>query len=1374
MKRITRKQLAFAFLAALSAIAATAVWNRWLGRTHIAFLNYQPVALQQIARANDNPFIRLTALDAADDLDGLSRYDVLMVNGMGLNLTAGQRDLLRRAADRGIPVYTGMATNPDNNINTFTEEEAHLIREYLANGNRHNYRNLLAFLRRDADDKRFYAPMPEPPVEKPSDYLYHATADGDDEETFLTVEQYEAFMKSHGLYRPDARRIIVTGQMADPTELIAALETAGYNVYPVASFLELRRFVEEIRPDAIVNLAHGRLGDEMVALLQREDILLFDPLSVNAPTEEWEQDVIGMSGGFLSQSVVMPEIDGAIRTAAVFAYRRDADGLLHSYAVPERLADYVECVKRHLDLRGKRNADKRLAIVYYKGPGLGTLTAGGMDVVPSLHNLLLRLREEGYRVDGLPATPDGLALDIRRRGTPVSSFAAGNAAEFIRTSKPQTVSADDYARWTRAALRPEKAAEVEQVFGRFPGDHTALKTADGQLAFPCLEYGNIALFPQPLAGEGDNEFQIIHGTDQVPPHSYIAPYLWARYAFRADALIHFGTHGSLEFTPRKQVALSSLDWPDRLVGPLPHFYLYAIDNTGEAMTAKRRTYATLISYLTPPFRESRIRDTYKELGAKIRAYHNESADAARRQTLSTEIRKLACALEITADLGLDSAAARPLDEAEVERIENYAEELSSARITGEPYILGRPYSEPYLLSSVEAMTVDPVAYSLLALDKLRGKAVADTERRQALFTERYAEPARRMVSTLLHQHADATDEQIAAFAGLSVTEIEQARRITQTQQAPKGMMARMMAARGKTAAAEETPAVTKEEAERARVISALADALHNVDTHRKRLAESPERELAALLHALDGGYVAPSPGGDLIANPNTMPTGRNLFAVNTEETPTAEAWDKGVELARATLEEYRRRHGGDWPRKVSYTLWSGEFVQTGGATLAQVLYMLGVEPVRDRFGRVNDLRLIPSAELGRPRIDVVVQTSGQLRDLASSRLFLINRAVEMAAAADDKGGFENRVRLGVEEAERLLVDGGTPPAEAREMATFRVFGGLDGHYGTGIQELIEAGNQWDDEQQIADTYVNNMGAFYGSDTQWEHKATEAFRAALAGTDVVVQPRQSNTWGALSLDHVYEFMGGMNLAVRNVTGKEPDAYFSDYRNRHHARIQESREAIGVEARTRLFNPSYVKEKAQGSAAGADEIARMVRNTYGWNVMKPQAVDPSLWENIYKVYVKDEYRTGIRTHFEAANPAAIQEMTATMLETARKGYWKAAPEQLTEIARMHTASVEKYGPSGSDFTAMNPDLQQFIAKHVSAEEAKAYRRQMAVQATGTADEQAAQGMVMEKQTSRVAEEGRRTGINGWLVAGGVGAAFIILAAAVLRRRRKEEEE
>lgn len=563
---------------------------------------------------------------------------------------------------------------------------------------------------------------------------------------------------------------------------------------------------------------------------------------------------------------------------------------------------------------------------------------------------------------------------------------------------------------------------------------------------------------------------------------------------------------------------------------------------------------------------------------------------------------------------------------------------------------------------------------------------------------------------------------------------------------------------------------SKEQQEFARVVMELDRTLRNVTRYREALETSPETELASLMNALNGGYTAPSPGGDPIANPNTLPTGRNLYAVNAEATPSERAWERGKELAENTIRMYRERHHDSIPRKVSYTLWSGEFVETEGATLAQAFYMLGVEPLRDVFGRVTDLRLIPSETLGRPRIDVVVQTSGQLRDLAASRLFLLSRAVEMAAAAKDDR-YDNYVARSVVEAERVLVDKGLSPKEAREVATYRVFGGVNGNYGTGITGMVQSGDRWEDPSEVAAVYLQNMGAYYGSEKAWEQVRQYALEAALTHTDAVVQPRQSNTWGALSLDHVYEFMGGMNLAVRQVTGKEPDAYLSDYRNRNRMRIQEVKEAIGIESRTTIFNPAYLREKMKGGASAAAGFAEIIQNTYGWNVMKPDAIDDALWNEIYAVYVQDKFDLGIRRFFEQQNPAALQEMTAVMLETARKGLWQASDEQLKGLAQLHTELVEQFRPACSGMVCDNAKLRSFIARQSTPEVAQRYEqtvrevREAAVQGSHASS-------VVLKQENRQASPSVKTWVdNSWvalLVLGAVGVWIWV----VHRRRQKME--
>ena len=582
-------------------------YNVWFGTTKIAFVNFQTITMGGIAKANDNSFIKLQEVPV-EELDRLSGFDMVFVNGMGLRVVEEQRQQIQKAADKGVLVYTTMATNPANNICTIDSVDQVALRGYLGSGGRRNYKNMLNYIRKNMDKKLISVEEPEAPIERASDVLYHVDLDKPgDELDFISVEEYEKYLKSKQLYKEGAKKIVVTGQMADATGLIDTLERMGYNVYPVLSLRRLLDFMREISPDAIINMAHGRLGDDVVKYLKERNILLFAPLTVNSLVEEWERDPMGMSGGFMSQSIVTPEIDGAIRTSALFAQYEDKEGLRHSFAVPSRLKTYVENIQKTLALKEKPNSEKRVVIYYYKGPGQSAMSAAGMEVVPSLYNLLKKMKEEGYRVENLPANSKELEKMIMAEGAVFGTYASGVMDHFLKESHPLLISKEEYESWVRQALRPEKYAEVVAAFGEFPGEY--MSTADGKLGVSRIQFGNVVIMPQPAAGGGDNAFQIVHGTDVAPPHSYVAAYLWMQYGFKADAMIHFGTHGSLEFTPKKQAALCDLDWPDRLVGSVPHLYIYSIGDVGEGMIAKRRGYGVLQSYLTPPFMESNVSDS---------------------------------------------------------------------------------------------------------------------------------------------------------------------------------------------------------------------------------------------------------------------------------------------------------------------------------------------------------------------------------------------------------------------------------------------------------------------------------------------------------------------------------------------------------------------------------------------------------------------------------------------------------------------------------------------------------------------------------------------------------------------------------------------
>ena len=1455
IRKIKKKHIFLALLTVIVLGGLAKAYSAWVGTTRIAFLNYQAIALGQISHANDNAMIKLSEI-TTDDFDHLDDYDMIIVNGMGLRIDENQRKQLEEASYK-VPTLTHAATNPANNIVSVDNFDADYLMQYIENGGKKNYQSMLAYIRKFIDGKKFMAPEPERVNERPDYLLTHFDPKDEkgDELGFNSVREYNAFLAKNGLYKEGAPTIMLTGFMGAAPDMEKAFEKKGFMVYRIN---KLQSFIaghhaDSIQANAVVNMAHGRLGDYFVEFLKQKNIPLFSPLNINRLTTEWENDKQGMNGGFMSQSIVTPEIDGAIRPYVVFGQRINKEGLQEVYGIPDRMESFVESVQGYVNLKNKKNSNKRIAIFYFKGPGQNALTASGMEVVPSLYNLLVRLKNEGYNVGKLPANPQELAKMIQAQGAVFGTYAEGAYTQFLQSGHPALVTAQQFAGWTQKALSKKMVKEMNQLYGSFPGKYMA--TDDGKLAVARLQFGNVALLPQVMAGVGGDSFKIVHGTDQAPPYTYVASYLWARYGFSADALIHFGTHGSLEYTPRKQVALGSNDWSDRLIGVVPHLYIYTIGNVGEAMIAKRRTYAQTQSYLTPPFKESELRQTYKQLSDAIQSYEKK---ASAEQSL--KVKALTVKMGIARELGLDAKQMnKPYSADEIARVENYAEELANEKITGKLYTLGVPYDNDDVRTSVYAMATDPIAYGMLAVDKLKGRAQEGVEKHKQLFDRLYLSKARNTVTQLLGS-ASVSDEYICRYVGITPAELQMARKVEAMQAAPDPiqMMMQMadqmggaketkpkkvdhrtvselraakvshkkkipqmsreafekmeqtghfpdkmmeaikkgqkwyqedlkkakMAKAGKASQTgkkskdkgmmmSKAPKYTRQQIHLAQAITTVEHALQNVGKYSEALRQSPLNEMSSLMNALNGGFTAPSPGGDLIVNPNTLPTGRNLFSINVENTPSEDAWEKAKELCDNTIKMYCERHKGEYPRKVSYTLWSSEFIETEGATIAQILYMLGVEPVRDAFGRVTDLRLIPSKQLGRPRIDVVVQTSGQLRDLAASRLFLINKAIEMAAnAKGDK--YDNLVKAGVTESERVLVEKGMSPKEAREVSMYRVFGGVNGNYGTGIQEMVTAGDRWDKESQIAEVYMNNMGAFYGDEKNWETVRKAAFEAALTRTDVVVQPRQSNTWGALSLDHVYEFMGGMNLAVRNVTGKDPDAYLADYRNHSNMRMQEVKEAIGIEGRTTIFNPAYIKEKMKGGASSASTFAEIVTNTYGWNVMKPKAIDKEMWDEIYNVYVKDKYHLGTKEFFDKQNPAALMEMTAVMMESARKGMWKATPQQLKDIAKLHTETVNKYKPSCSGFVCDNAKLRNYIASKTDAASAKEYQQNVGqIRDAEAAKNSSDKGMVMKKETLNEDAQKTTTVVSGIVVGVIVIVAFVMLAILIRRRRKNMVE-
>ncbi len=1302
MRKFNLKFIAAAATLLIAAAVAITVWREYVSPTRIAFVNYPEYVLAPLLDQEINPSIEVTPLKWTEQSgDELKNFDAVIFFGMGLHFTERQRKLLSGFRK---PLYVTASTRQETGLCTLTGEQLSMIGDYLGNGGRENFRRMLNYIRCELDGKRFRVEPVEPAKEVLRAAFFHVAEDS----AFKTYKEYLAYYRSIGKYNPANPTVcLLSGNGGGDLEsVISSLEKKNINVVAANGMGRLVEMVDEVNPDLVIYQPHGRISYDdpaaAVRLFRERNIPLFCPIKVNQPYEEYLRDQRGMTGGMLSQSVTMPELDGGTVPFVLSALFRNERGLYEFRTIPDRLERFSELVRKTLDLRRKANKDKKIAIIYYKEPGKNALTAGGLEVGDSLFNTLKYLQKQGFTTGPLPDDPEQLMKEIQENAAVFGSYAEGAIREFMQRSRVEVITPEQYLGWVKKAMPEDLYATVTERYGAFPGNSFA---ADDGMVLGRLQFGNIVLMPQSLPGsasDGDDG-RLVHGIRQAPPHTYLATYLWIRYGFRADALIHFGTHGSLEFTPWKQVALSSHDWPDVLIGEMPHYYLYVINNIGEALIARRRSYATMVSHLTAPFMNSGSYGPQEQLDEKIRHWEtaeNEMLKAEYAKSILELVKKEKFDLEVKFSPGF---AAGKLTGEDLELLHNHLHEISNTKVNRGMYVIGRPYSDAEADETARLMMVDTVADKLFTMALEKGEAREDQKLDNIFYEKNFLVPARERIERAFSDpeafRAPVSAGVPGAPAGMEASP-EELKGMLDSGKLPDG---RDMPPAMAEAVKLMMPRPDREGGERrkngsARMKQPVPPPELEAVKVRGELLRSTEEELRSLVNALSGGYLSPSPGGDPVGNPDTVPTGRNLYGIDPERTPTRESYAVGRQLGQALIDE-KLSSTGKYPEKVAFTLWGGEFIRTQGSDIGEIFFLLGVEPVWDSRGRVQDVRLIPSAGLKRPRIDVVVQTSGQFRGAATSRMRLIDKAVRLAAA-DGEGEYGNRVARGSLDAVRALIASGMSPEEARKFADARIFGGVNGNFGTGVTGMVQSGDRWDDSAVIADLYLNNMGALY-TEEHWGEQVPGVFRAALSNTDTVVQSRSSNSWGPLSLDHVYEFTGGINLAVRNVTGREPDAYFNDQRTPGRPRVQEAGQAAMVEARSTLLNPKYIKEMMQEGPSAAGTFAEAFRNTYGWEVMKPEMIRDHLWEEYKSVYLDDSLNLGIREFFESENPYALQEMTGVMLETVRKGLWKADPATVRQIAETHAKLVGKFGAGCSGFVCGNAKLREMIQNQIDNE-------------------------------------------------------------------------
>jgi magnesium chelatase subunit H len=777
---------------------------------------------------------------------------------------------------------------------------------------------------------------------------------------------------------------------------------------------------------------------------------------------------------------------------------------------PERAAKLAARLGRLVRLRKTARAARKIGIVLFNFPpnAGATGTAAYLSVFASLFNTLTAMKAAGYQVD-VPADVDALRAAILQ----------GNS---LQHNTPANVGAK-VARDTHI-LRETHLAEIEKVWGPAPGR----QLSDGSSIFIMgAQFGNIFVGVQPAFGYEGDPMRLLFEGGFAPTHAFSAFYRWLNDDFGVDAVLHFGTHGALEFMPGKQAGLSGKCWPDRLIGHLPNFYLYAANNPSEGMLAKRRGMATLISHLTPAVGTAGLYKGLVELKASLERARAQGPDvpAAERVALTELVQAQASALDLV--------AAEPA------------------------------WDNP-------AMAMGRLAAQLLELE----------------YT---------LIPEGLHVVGSPPDA----------------------------------AARGRVLDA----AGIYEPVERARVDRLMSE----------------DHELPGIMTALDGGYIRPAPGGDLLRTPAVLPTGRNLYGFDPFRMPTAYAVQDGAKQAELLLTRHKAASGA-LPETVALLLWGSDNLKSEGGPLAQALWLLGAAPRRDGYGRLCGAALVPLSVLGRPRVDVIVTLSGIFRDLLPLQTKLLAEAALLAAQADEPEA-QNYVRKHV--LAYLAAHGGTI-----EDAALRVFSNQEGNYGANVNNLIESG-AWENEDELGRAYLSRKGFAYGVDGQ-PARHDKLLTAVLGTVEAAYQNLESLELGVTSVDHYFDGLGGLTRAVSAVRGETPALYISD-QTRGDGKVRTLNEQVSLEMRTRTLNPKYIEDLLVHGHEGVRQIEAQVTNTLGWSATTG-AVEPWVYRQITETFVLDK---AMRDRIAALNPTASARLTNRLIEAQERSYWTPDEEMMAAL-------------------------------------------------------------------------------------------------------------
>jgi len=1154
------------------------------------------------------------------------------------------------ARERGIAfaaIADGREDDPTLTVaSTLPAETVEHLRDYLRQG---GSANALSFLRTAARLIGEDCGQPDDPVPVADAGLY---LPGVDRPTLFDLR---------ASWQPDApvvllvfyRALMIAGTLDAVDAMVVALQARGFNVAAVhvRALREpfaidwLGGLMAEIAPDVIVNatsFASSSSGEPRVrGVLERADCPILQVAFAGVEESDWQNAARGLGPRDLAMNVALPEVDGRLFTRAVAfkAAERFDDvtkcGIVVPRVAPDRVAFVADLAANWADLRRTAPAKRKVALVLANYPNRdGRIGNGvGLDTPASAASILASLRVAGYDTDGAPE--DGQAL--------MRLMTGGVTNDLTSLDRPGEISlplADYEAAFAQV---PEAARSAMTERWGAPSADPFVK--DGAFRLPVHRFGNACVAVQPARGYNIDAKESYHDPALPPPHAYLAFHVWLERQFGAQALVHVGKHGNLEWLPGKAVSLSSECFPEICAGPLPQLYPFIVNDPGEGTQAKRRIGAVIVDHLTPPLTRAESYGPLKHLEALVDEYYLAAGmDPRRLERLRRDIIDLARSQGLDKDAGAEGDG----DDA-LSAIDNYLCELKELQIRDGLHVFGqspegrlrrdllvalartpRGYDEPGQASLLRAMAED-FGFTFDPLD--------------CRMADRWDGPRPEALAAVSDQPWRTLGDTVERLEMLAA---EWVSRRPGLDPGPLAVNGPPIGALGEVSP-QVLPAIPDQV--RDDDLPRTAAVLHAIATDlAPRVDACGHAETSALLAGLDGRFVTPGPSGaPTRGRPDVLPTGRNFFSVDTRAVPTAVAWDLGQRSAQLLVEDYLQREG-EYPKAIALSAWGTANMRTGGDDIAQALALMGVRPRWEwTSGRVTGFEMMTLAELGRPRVDVTLRVSGFFRDAFPEQMDLIDSAARAVMALEDSD--EDNPAAARHRAETaLLAAQGQDEAIAARRAGARVFGSKPGAYGAGLQAMIDE-KLWHDRADLANVYLDWGSYAYGAGVEGDAER-DLYAARLTQADAVVQNQDNREHDLLDSDDYYQFEGGIAAAVEHLKGRAPLSYHNDHSRPERPVIRTLADEIGRIVRGRVTNPKWIAGVMRHGYKGAFEIAASVDYLFAF-AATTSAVKDHHFDAVHAAFIEDE---AVRDFMAEANPAALRETAARLAEALERGLWK----------------------------------------------------------------------------------------------------------------------